>query len=142
MLEALSARLRRTRIVCGDWRRITGDSVLRTGGTLGNAVLLDPPYKVGNQQYEAGGTGSCVWDEAAAWALDAVAREPRLKVALCGYEGHWAPPDEWSTFSWKAHGGFGNQASDPGRANASREVVWFSPACLPGSAAEESQGAA
>jgi hypothetical protein len=39
-------------------------------------------------------------------------------------------PDGWTALNWKANGGYGSQGDDKGRANASRETLWFSPHCL------------
>ncbi len=36
----------------------------------------------------------------------------------------------WNRATWKANGGYGSQGNGRGRANAGREVVWFSPACI------------
>jgi hypothetical protein len=46
---SLRDRLRRVRVVCGDWRRVLGNSVLgtttsRNSGMNPCAVFLDPPY--------------------------------------------------------------------------------------------------
>ena len=48
-LRELTARLRRVRVCCGDWSRVTGDSVTWRNGLTG--VLLDPPYQDGNMEY-------------------------------------------------------------------------------------------
>lgn len=54
--------------------------------------------------------------------------------ALCGYEGethHELEARGWSAIAWKAGGGFGNQVAESrGRDNATRERIWFSPACI------------
>ena len=55
---------------------------------------------------------------------------PLLRIALCGYEGEHAIPDSWECVPWKASGGYGTAADAAGRVNASRERIWFSPACL------------
>lgn len=130
-LSQLAARLERTRIVCGDWRRVCGPSVTdisRARTPCG--IFLDPPYLEGSQQYEAGGTGSGLFHDVAAWAVQRAQEQPWCRIALCGYDGHWQAPEGWAAHPWKARGGFGNTGNGAGRANASREVVWFSPACL------------
>lgn len=124
---ALAERLRRVRITCGSWDRVTGDSVLdpgRTGGPTG--VFLDPPYDMGDMNYGAGGMGQGVAGEVRAWALEAGKRAD-LRIALCGYDEH----DElaaagWSAHRWKTKGGY----SGGKNANQHREVVWFSPHCI------------
>ncbi len=42
MFDEIQTRLRRVRVCCGDWSRVTGDSVTWRQGLTG--VLLDPPY--------------------------------------------------------------------------------------------------
>lgn len=122
----LSARLRRVRVACGDWKRVVGDSVTTKHGTT--ALLLDPPYDDDEHSVEyAAGNG--VFREVAAWAAENGNR-PDLRVALCGYEGTFSVPPGWSTFGWKTKGGYGAQGNARGRQNQRRERIWFSPACL------------
>lgn len=42
-----------------------------------------------------------------------------------------AMPANWTIHRWKTSGGYGSQGDGTGRANASRECIWFSPHCLP-----------
>lgn len=129
---ALSARLRGVRVCCGDWTRVMGNSVtIKHPGITG--VLLDPPYAD-----TAGRDGDLyavdcqqVAHAAREWAL-AHGDDPRLRIALCGYEGEHDMPASWSAFTWKANGGYGLQGDKAGRANATRERIWFSPHCLSG----------
>ena len=118
---ALQHRLRRVRVCCGDWKRVTGDSVILGNGVTG--ILLDPPYDGHADLYAEGNE---VFRETAAWAVEKGA-DPRLRIILCGYEGHFAPPPGWETVEWKANGGYGNVA---GNLNKHRERLWCSPACL------------
>ena len=123
----LQQRLRRVRVVCGDWSRILGDSALFPTGAL-CGVVLDPPYRSENSiEYAAGGA----MDHAAleAWCRENGERR-ELRIALCGYEGEYNLPG-WGITAWKAKGGYGSQGAGAGRANAARERVWFSPHCLP-----------
>lgn len=129
--RALSERLERVRVACGEWGRVLGDSVTVKHGTTG--VFLDPPYDEGEHAvtYSAG-TGS-VAAEVRAWAL-ANGDNPSLRIALCGYAGeHDGLVDAgWSAVAWKARGGYGSQGDGRGRENAARERIWFSPHCLNG----------
>jgi len=120
---ALSERLRRVRVACGDWTRVTGDSVTFKHGVTG--VFLDPPYDDGAVDYSAGGGG--VAAEVRAWAQEHGAN-PKLRIALCGYEGDPDMPG-WTVHAWKAKGGYANQGDGENK-NAERERVWFSPHCL------------
>ena len=130
-MAALSARLRRVRVCCGDWSRVCGPTPTVKQGLTG--VFLDPPYSA-----EAGRNETlyrkedlsvahavCKW--AIGWQDD-----PRMRIALCGYDGEHTMPESWTAYRWKAHGGYSGQGGDdaPGRANSEREVIWFSPHCL------------
>lgn len=124
--RALAARLRRTRVVCGDFARVLGDSVTwRHGAT---AVFLDPPYADGEHAVSYAGGGG-VWERVTTYC-EANGANPLLRIALCGYAGTWEPPAGWVALPWKARGGYGSQGSGRGRANAEREVIWFSPHCV------------
>lgn len=121
----LAERLRRVRIACGDWTRVLGESVTEKHGITG--VFLDPPYSADEHDV----TYSADTDVAAAvreWALEN-GDNPKLRIALCGYDGEHEMPG-WACQAWKARGGYGSQANGRGRENAGRERIWFSPACI------------
>ncbi len=135
-MEALAERLRRVRVCCGDWRRICGG---RSGNALSHmvvfgpcAVFLDPPYSA-----EAGRDDSLyaaedlnVAHDVRRWAIEH-GDDPRLRIALAGYEGEHKMPRGWKCVAWKATGmqttAKGHTA---GKDNCHRERLWFSPACL------------
>lgn len=125
--EALSARLRRVRVCCGDWTRVTGPSVTFRHGLT--AVFLDPPYAQDGRAdvyaYE-----QQVFADVRAWAI-AQGDNPLMRIALCGYisDDTTMLPD-WEAVQWKAHGGYGSQGNGRGRENANRECIWFSPHCI------------
>jgi DNA adenine methylase len=122
--EALADRLRRVRVCCGDWRRVTGPSVTFRHGLT--AVFLDPPYAHGGRAdvyaYE-----HQIFEDVRAWAIEN-GPNPLLRIALCGYD--FEMPAGWQCVRWKAHGGYGSQGNGRGRENAEREMVWFSPNCI------------
>jgi DNA adenine methylase len=122
--EALRDRTRRVRVACGDWTRVLGPSVTWRHGTT--AVFLDPPYDDGKTDYSAGSRCSA---DVRAWALEN-GSNPKLRIALCGYEGEHDMPQEWECLPWKARGGYGNQRKTGTNNNSRRERIWFSPACL------------
>jgi hypothetical protein len=141
-LAALAERLRRVRVCCGDWSRVTGPSVTFKIGLTG--VFLDPPYdmRVVCDKAETGRDGAASSDKlyehhdneiSAAvrdWAI-ANGENPLLRIAVCGYEGEHEFPSTWQKIAWKANGGFGNQNPHTnGAINAIRERIWFSPHCL------------
>lgn len=125
-LRSLAARLRRTRVVCGDFARVLGPSVTWRRGTT--AVFLDPPYDVA-QRAMVYAVETDAAPRARAWAI-ANGDNPLLRIALCGYDGEHIMPDGWKPIRWKAAGGYGSQGTGRGRENAARECVWFSPHCL------------
>jgi hypothetical protein len=128
----LAERLRDVRIACGDFERVLGPSVTTGIGTT--AVFLDPPYDTDaadcHDAYAAGVAGTS--ERARKWALDN-GNNPSFRIALCGYMGEHDGDmlaAGWEPHQWKARGGYGNQGTGRGRANAKREVIWFSPYCL------------
>ena len=125
-LRSLAARLRGTRVACGDWSRVCGDSVTWRHGMTG--VFLDPPYAEGNQQYAAGGTGTGLSAEVRAWAIEA-GKRPDMRVILAGLDGEHAMPSTWRAVPWKARGGYGSQGATE-NGNRHRERLWLSPHCL------------
>lgn len=138
MLLALSERLRShrlrpVRVCCGDWSRITGDSVIY--GHKVNGVFLDPPYAQGERHFEvyASDTEPDADPELSTsvrnWAVER-GEDPRLRIALCGYVGEHELPASWECFRWKTSGGYGGQGQGRGRENRRRECIWFSPHCL------------
>lgn len=128
---ALAARLRYTRVTCGDFARILTPAVTWKHGLTG--VVLDPPYEGYDDLYGTEPVSARV----RAWCVENGAR-PDLRIALCGYDGEHNALEEqgWRVEAWKAHGGYGNQ-SDGENENAAKERIWFSPACLTGNEAIE-----
>jgi hypothetical protein len=124
---ALSDRLRRVRVACGDWARVMGGSVTERHGITG--VFLDPPYSDDEHSVAYAAGGGSVSSAVASWAIEN-GDNPSLRIALCGYEGEHEMPDSWPCVAWKSRGGYGSQGSGRGRDNAGRERIWFSPHCL------------
>ena len=129
-LAAVSERLRRVRVCCGDWSRVCGDTPTVTLGLT--AVFLDPPYAVsagrdnGCYSVDSDGLSARVRE----WAIER-GGDPRMRICLAGYEGEHDMPDSWTRVAWKTQGGYGNRGDGRGRSNANRERLWFSPHCLP-----------
>ena len=59
-----------------------------------------------------------------AWALEH-GDDPKLRIALCGYDGEHDMPQSWDCVAWTAGGGYGR--SQRGKSNRHRERIWFSP---------------
>jgi hypothetical protein len=133
-MAALSDRLRRVRVCCGDWRRVVNSEAalgLKMFQPVG--VFLDPPYSLeaGREMrlyaHDSGDVAHAVRE----WAIER-GDDPRYRIALCGYDTEHAMPDGWAAYRWKANGGYAHVGNGRGKANALRETVWFSPHCLSG----------
>jgi len=55
--------------------------------------------------------------------------DPKLRIALCGYDGEHDMLKRWTCVAWKAGGGYSRSAR--GKANRHLEHLWFSPHRLP-----------
>ena len=137
-MNALASRLKRVRVCCGDWKRVTGG---KSGDSLkhffasGNrcAIFLDPPYSAeadrNNTLYREEDLD--VAHEVREWAIKQ-GDDPRLRIALCGYAGEHEMPSNWTTLEWKTRGGYASLADGDttGKENCRRERIYFSPHCL------------
>lgn len=140
----LSDRLRLVRPCYGHWSRVCdSDSTLTRLGTTG--VFLDPPYptrradtgkksrSAGLYATDKGSDLNALRDEVLAWC-EKWGDDPQIRVGLCCYEGdgyEGLTARGWTLVEWEASGGYGNQRKGGGKAaNAKRERIYFSPACL------------
>jgi site-specific DNA-adenine methylase len=127
-MEALAERLRNVRVCSGDWARVcTSTPTLKMGLT---AVFLDPPYAdtAGRRADLYCHDSLSVAHDVREWAL-ANGDNPKLRIALCGYDGEHAMPESWECLAWKTGGGYASQ-SRRDNVNSRRERVWFSPHCV------------
>ena len=122
--QLLHDRLRDVRVCCGDWLRICGPTPTVHNGLTG--VFLDPPYssKAGRCDAIYACDDLSVAFKVREWAL-ANGDDPKMRIALCGYEGEHEMPSDWECVAWKANGGY---SGDTG--NNRKERIWFSPHCL------------
>lgn len=142
-LNALAERLRRVRVVNGDWSQVTGPSVTYLTGLTG--VFLDPPYsaEAGRDNNLYAVESLTVAHDVRAWCLETIEDKsgrytgprylhPKMRIALCGYDVEHQELEAlgWDVVEWKANGGYSNQSQN-GNGNRHRERVWFSPHCLP-----------
>ncbi len=125
--QELAGRLRNVRVCCGDWSRVCGPTPTFKLGLTG--VFLDPPYSVDDRVACYTEESFTVAHDVREWAI-ANGDNPLLRIALCGYEGEHAMPDDWECVAWKTPGGYGNQKTNGTYDNAARERIWFSPHCL------------
>lgn len=134
----LQNRLRRVRISCGDWSRLTGAAV-DAGGKRITGVFLDPPYDLDIRRGDLYGANDRVKETtpihvaARTWALEHGGKSNR-RIAYCSYstpeEDAIFKEEKWKSFTWSAHGGYGLQADNLAKSNREREIIWFSPYCL------------
>lgn len=128
----IAARLRRVRVRCSDWSGVCSASVTYSMQSKNNnmltGVFLDPPYTSECDTSCYAHNETTVAHDVREWAI-AQGENPVMRIALCGYEGEHAMPDDWECVAWKAQGGYSKRGTR-GEANAARERMWFSPNCL------------
>jgi DNA adenine methylase len=127
--EQLADRLRRVRVCSGDWSRVSGPTPTVKQGLT--AVFLDPPYGITAARSAKlyAKDSLTVSREVRMWAIEH-GDDPRMRLALCGYEGEHKMPKSWDVWAWKARGGYASQSAMHDNPNARRERIWFSPHCL------------
>ena len=126
-LRAMSQRLARVRITCGDWERVVTPSAMRaTAGNPTVGVFLDPPYATSGDLYGHTDGHETIAAQVREWCLTA---PTDLRIILCGYDTEHASLEDhgWRCIEGKSGGGAGySTRPDNGR----RERMWLSPACI------------
>jgi DNA adenine methylase len=131
-MHALCARLRLVRVCCGDWSRVCGPSVTWKHGLTG--VYCDPPYCAEeNRTQDLYAVDDLVVAHAVRDWCQKNGNNPLLRIVLSGYgTAHDALLQYgWRTRTWRTQGGYANQGNGQGSINKNREVLWYSPHCLP-----------
>lgn len=139
-LTAIANRLRRVRVTCGDWTRVLGNAAIPRAGHI-TGVFLDPPYDLRQRRGELYAIGdrptnpsAGVHEAVREWALQH-GNDSRYRIAYCTYstvdEDTVFEQAGWTAYRWTASGGYGLRAHNRARRNRRREIVWFSPTCLP-----------
>ena len=130
--RALQERLRRVRIVCGDWKRVLGNSVLGKGKNVGGrrpcGVFLDSPYEVTMRARRIYGHDQPgLSAEVREWARKNGA-DPVLRIIVCGYFDEHAEllNHGWKAHRWKGARGYSAEDND----NRENETLFLSPHCL------------
>ena len=128
---SLSARLRRVRVCCGDWKRVITDGALAFGDSVG--VFLDPPY-LGDVRtkdlYRV--DDHSISDAVREWCI-ANGDNPRYRIVLAGYSAeHEAKmPRSWRMHVYKANAAYQTATSTGGNRDSRHgERLWYSPHCL------------
>lgn len=130
-LRGLADRLRRVRILCGDWKRCLGPTAIGVNKAQrldSVGVFLDPPYVDGDFSYQKGADSASIWNEVRDWAIK-YGGVKHIRIVLAGYEDGREMPEGWTRLSWDGHGGLGRKSKGL-NANNAREVLWTSPHCL------------
>lgn len=130
----LSERLRRVRVVCGDWNRVCGGDWQDDRGTCG--MFLDPPYdpeKCNRDPKIYTEESATVANDVREWCIPRGERKT-YRIVLAGYyDEHKILEDEygWTVHKWSAHGGFANRGKGKtrGEENRHKEALFFSPHC-------------
>lgn len=135
----LSARLRHTRIITGDYKRALGNGALKTLSVRGKdgtytGVFLDPPYAAADRAGLYRHDSYTVATEAAQWAVQH-GHQPWLRIVAAGYTDD--PAHEiyknagWTTIDWYQDGwlkgGYGNGSATGNQQH--REQLYLSPHC-------------
>jgi hypothetical protein len=127
----LSERLRKVKVVCGDWSRICGGNWQDSRGDVG--IFFDTPYSGAEREDVYSQESYTVAHDVRAWALECGAK-PTYKIVLAGYieEHEELLQHGWTCENWKAQGGGSNHGSEEsqGKKNAKREALFYSPYCL------------
>jgi hypothetical protein len=124
--QSLSNRLRRVRVVCGDWSRVCGGNWQASRGICG--IFFDPPYGVKDRDVGVYGKHDSI-DIAAKVADWAITRadNPNYRIVIAGYEEHRRLIElGWTAKTYKGVKGY--QAD--GNNNRHRETLYFSPHCI------------
>ena len=126
----LSDRLRRVRVVCGDWKRVCGGE-WRTYRNDTCGMFFDPPYGAAatrdKRLYRHDSENLA--GEVREWCL-ARGEDCQYRIVLAGYyEEHVELLNHgWTVERWSTRGGYGNQNSAK-NVNRWREALFYSPHC-------------
>jgi DNA adenine methylase len=115
----LADRLKNVVIHFGDWTRLA-NAAERLSQRADSAILLDPPYdySTNRQKNLYAHDSQDVSAYVRRWALARAKTHPKLRIALCGFEGEHEMPSSWEELPWWSNYGRG------------KERIWFSPNCL------------
>ena len=119
-LCALRDRLCSVRIACGDWLRVTGESVTTKHGLTG--IFLDPPYA--GTEYVYGSAVDVSW-QVGQWCAENGGNS-LLRIVLAGRD---AEHDHLLALGWKKHGWSGRVGYSKTE-DRHAEALWCSPHCL------------
>lgn len=128
-LDALSSRLRRVRVVCGDWSRVCGGKWQDCMGPCG--IFFDPPYGDPDRSSVYKDDSFTVSHDVEKWCLER-GNNPRYKIVVAGYNTEYTAlvAAGWRSEGWSAQGGYSNTGKNSrGSKNKHRETLFYSPHC-------------
>lgn len=127
--KTISHRLRRVRVVCGDWTRVCGGNWQDSMGTCG--MFFDPPYGVEDRDLSLyHHEGSDIAEGVKEWCRER-GNNKNYRIVIAGYEEYLDLVDHgWRVEEWKANGGYSNIGK--GNNNCHREKLYYSPHCVVG----------
>ncbi len=129
-MTALSWRLRKVRVVCGDWTRVCGGHWQDNLGTVG--IFFDPPYSA--PERDAGiyrEDSMTIAHDVNAWCLER-GNLSSYRIVLAGYweEHQNLIENGWTFHRYSVQGGYANLGKGKqGSVNRHRETLFFSPHC-------------
>lgn len=129
-MNKLSERLRRVRVICGDWSRLVTKGALSCSGIKG--IFLDPPYSKSGRDDDLYRNDEDVSKAVNQWCLKN-GDNPEYRIVLCGYEGEHNNLEElgWKKIAWTGVRAYGNSKNKTQNAeNRYKERIWYNQSCL------------
>ena len=134
--RVLSARLRRVRVVCGDWKRICGGD-WQDCGWPSVGYFFDPPYsaEAGRRNALYAVDSATVAHDVREWSIER-GKRTNYRIVIAGYYDEHASLLKlgWRVKTWSAKGGYANMAkagsNAKGKINRHKEALFFSPHCV------------
>jgi hypothetical protein len=129
--RALSERMRKVRVVCGDWSRVCGGQWQDKIGEVG--IFMDPPYSKEAERKSDLYTEDCleVAHKVREWCIPR-GKQKTYRIALAGYyEEHKELLEKgWFCKKWSANGGYSHVSGNDDSKNRHKETIFYSPNCF------------
>jgi len=126
--QRLSNRLRKVRVVCGDWTRVISPTATHYHNGI-TGIFLDPPYPHKERDKELYAEDHDIFESVWTYAVES-GDNPKLRIAICGLDDGRSTPKGWTVYRWKTSGGYSRLGAGRYSHNRNREIIWFSPNCL------------
>jgi site-specific DNA-adenine methylase len=129
--RVLSERLRKVRVVCGDWSRVCGGNWQDKLGEVG--IFMDPPYSKEADRKSELYTEDCleIAHKVRGWCIIR-GKQKSYRIALAGYfEEHKELLEQgWFCKKWSANGGYSHTSGNDDNKNRHKETIFYSPNCF------------